>query len=77
MNKKEDPETSGQCGERFRMIDFAVPEMGNAFALKDFKERTHEETLKYGDLCQNIKWYMALRRVGYTPKFESKNAPES
>jgi len=64
-----DPATSGPGGERFRMIDFLVPIMGNAFALKDFKERTAEESAKFSKWCNCLKWYLVLRRVGYEPSF--------
>ncbi|KAL7539535.1 hypothetical protein ACHAXR_009382, partial [Thalassiosira sp. AJA248-18] len=43
----DDPATSGPDGERFTMKDFLVPVMGNSFALKDYKERTPEESAKF------------------------------
>lgn len=64
-----DPAHSGSNGERFTMKDFLVPIMGNAFALKDFKERTPEESAKFSKWCGCLKYYLAFRRVGYEPSF--------
>ncbi|KAL9184374.1 LOW QUALITY PROTEIN: hypothetical protein ACHAXT_002460 [Thalassiosira profunda] len=64
-----DPATSGPNSERFAMKDFLAPIMGNAFALKDYKERTPEESSKLTKWCSCLKWYLALRRVGVEPTF--------
>jgi len=69
MDVTGDPASSGSHGERFAMKDFLVPIMGNAFALKDLKERTPEESKKWSQWCGYLKWYMAFRRVGYEPCF--------
>lgn len=66
-----DPATSGPAGERFAMKDFLLPIMGNAFVLKEWKERTPEESAKFNKWCGCLKWYLALRRVGYEPTFGS------
>lgn len=68
---KGDPATSGPDGCKFEMKAFLVPIMGNAFALKDFKERTPDEQEKFSNWCNRLKWYMALCKVGYEPSFGS------
>mmetsp|Transcript_8488 Transcript_8488/g.18994 ORF Transcript_8488/g.18994 Transcript_8488/m.18994 type:complete len:1008 (-) Transcript_8488:186-3209(-) len=68
-----DPATSGANSEKFSMKDFLVPIMGNAFALKDFKERTPEETTKWNKWLGYLKWYLAFVRVGHEPSFGSDN----
>ena len=73
MDVTDDPATSGIDSKRFSMKDFLVPIMGNAFALKDYKERTPEEIAKWGQWCGYLKWYLALRRVGYEASFGSGN----
>jgi len=65
-----DPATSGTNSERFVMKDFLVPIMGNAFALKDYKDRTPEETDKWNKWLGCLKYYLAFRRVGYKPSFQ-------
>mmetsp|Transcript_31787 Transcript_31787/g.76977 ORF Transcript_31787/g.76977 Transcript_31787/m.76977 type:complete len:373 (-) Transcript_31787:150-1268(-) len=64
-----DPATSGPAGERFAMKDFLLPIMGNSFVLKEWKERTPVESAKFTKWCGCLKWYLALRRVGYEPTF--------
>ena len=64
-----DPKTSGVNGESLRMTDFLVPIMGNAFAAKDFKERTDEEKDKFAYWCNLFKWYSLLKRLGFEPTF--------
>lgn len=64
-----DPATSGPNSERFSMKDFLEPIMGNAFTLKDYKERTPEETQKWSKWCGFLKWYLALQRAGVEPSF--------
>ena len=66
-----DPATSGVNSERFVMKDFLVPIMGNAFALKEYKERTPEESVLWNKWCNCLKWYQTLKRVGYEPSFGS------
>lgn len=70
MDVTGDPATSGANNERFIMKDFLVPVMGNAFAVKDYKERTAEESATFSRWCGNLNWYLALRRVGFEPSFE-------
>lgn len=65
-----DPATSGAGGECFRMSDLLVPVFGNVFFSKDYKERTTSEQADFSDWCSVLKWYMALRRIGYIPKFQ-------
>lgn len=64
-----DPTTSGPNSEHFSMKDFLIPLMGNAFALKDYKDRTPEESTKWSKWCGRLKWYLAMLRVGYEPSF--------
>lgn len=73
MDVTGDPTTSGIDNDRFVMKDFLVPVMGNAFALKDFKERTPEESATWNKWMGCLKWYVALRRVGYEPSFGCGN----
>lgn len=67
-----DPATSGVDSGRFSMKDFLVPIMGNSFCLKDYTERTPEESAAFSKWCGLLKWYMALKRVNYTPISFSK-----
>ena len=53
------------------MKDFLIPIMGNAFALKDYKDRTPEESARWNKWCGCLKWYLALLRAGYEPTFGS------
>lgn len=53
------------------MKDFLIPVMGNAFALKDYKDRTPEESNRWNKWCGYLKWYLALLRAGYEPTFGS------
>ena len=69
LDVTDDPATSGVNSERFAMKDFLVPIMGNEFALKDYKERTLEESSLWNKWCTCLKWYQALKRVGYEPSF--------
>jgi len=69
MDVAGDPATSGPGSDRFAMKDLLVPIMGNAFALKDFKERTSEETSKWNLWVGYLKWYLAFVRVGHAPSF--------
>ena len=64
-----DPAHSGADGGKFIMKDFLVPILGNEFALKDFKERTPEESANFSNWCQCLKWYLAFKKVGYEPTF--------
>lgn len=73
MDVTGDPATSGIDNDKFVMKDFLVPVMGNAFALKDFKERTPEESATWNKWMGCLKWYVALRRVGYEPSFGCGN----
>ncbi|KAL7552803.1 hypothetical protein ACHAWF_016059 [Thalassiosira exigua] len=74
IDVKADPATSGPDGERFTMKDFLIPIMGNSFALKDFKERTPEESAKWNKWCCCLKWYLALSKVQVEPTFGKSTA---
>lgn len=69
MDVTADPATSGPNGDRWSMKDFLVPVMGNAFVLKDFKDRTPKESAKFSKWCAHIKWYLAFRRASFEPTF--------
>ncbi len=69
MDAAGDPATSGASRDLFRMMDFLVPIMGNHFASKGHQERTFEEREKFGNWCNLLQWYLALRRTGYAPTF--------
>ena len=74
MDVTGEPEMSGARQQRFVMKDFLVPILGNEFALKDYKERTVEESAQFSKWCNHLKWYMALLRVGVTnPTFVNGN----
>lgn len=77
MDVTGDPSISGSNGDRFTMKDFLVPIMGNAFALKDFTERTEHEKGQFNKWCQLLKWYMALRRARYQPNFAPDGGDEA
>lgn len=48
--------------------------MGEAFTLKDHKDRSPEESAKWNKWCNLLKYYLALRRAGYQPSFGSDKA---
>ena len=56
------------------MKDFLEPIMGKSFVQKDHTERSPEESTKWNKWCGLLKYYLALRRVGYQPSFGSDNA---
>ena len=68
-----DPATAGRDHGAFMMKDFLQPVMGEAFTLKDHKDRSPEESAKWNKWCGLLKYYLALRRVGYQPSFGSDN----
>ncbi len=68
INVTDDPATAAG-GERFTMGNFLMPIMGSAFASKDYKERTPEESEKFSKWCKLLKYYLALRRSGVEPSF--------
>ena len=65
----KDPSTSGRDHGAFAMKDFLEPIMGGTFVLKDHSERSPEESSKWNTWCGYLKWFLALRRVGYEPSF--------
>ena len=69
LDVKGDPATSGADSGRFTMKDFLVPIMGNSFCLKEYTERTPEESALFSKWCGLLKFYMAMKRVNYTPSF--------
>ena len=76
MDVTADPKSSGIDGNPFKMTDFLIPIMGNAFASKDYSERTEEEKALFSKWCQFLKCYMSLRRIGYIPTFSDITAQE-
>ena len=73
---RKDPASSGPNGGKFYMKDFLTPIMGNAFAcLKDYSDRTPEESSQWNKWCDGfLKWYLALSRIGYKPRFGSNSS---
>lgn len=71
MDVAADPDTSGINGEKFAMTEFLRPIMGDQFVDTPFIERSQPDKDKFGNWCNRLKWYMALRRVGYEPPFSS------
>jgi RecQ family ATP-dependent DNA helicase len=71
MDVTEDPNASGANGEKFTMTEFLRPIMGDEFIDTPFTERSPADKDKFGHWCNRLKWYMALRRVGYEPSFSS------
>ena len=69
MSVVGDPNTSGLGGSKFTLTEFLRPIMGDSFVDTPFTERTVEDKAKFGHWCDMMKWYMALRRVGYEPTF--------
>lgn len=69
MSVVDDPNTSGRGGSKFTMTEFLRPIMGDAFVDTPYNERTEEDKALFGNWCNALKWYMALRRVGYEPTF--------
>lgn len=69
MNVVGDPNTSGPGGSKFTMTEFLRPIMGDAFVDTPFNERAEEDKERFGHWCNAMKWYLALRRVGYEPTF--------
>jgi hypothetical protein len=69
MSVVGDPETCGLDGSKFTMTEFLRPIMGDAFFDTPYADRTDEDKVKFGQWCEKLKWYMALRRVGYEANF--------
>lgn len=70
MSVVGDPNTSGVDGGKFLMTEFLRPIMGDAFVETPYPQRTDEDKAKFGKWCGALTWYMALKRVGYEPKFD-------
>jgi len=68
-----DPSKSGRNGERFGIYDFLRPIVGDTIVDKDRENRSDEEKALLSTWCESLKWYMALRRSGYEPSFESES----
>mmetsp|Transcript_3408 Transcript_3408/g.4926 ORF Transcript_3408/g.4926 Transcript_3408/m.4926 type:complete len:389 (+) Transcript_3408:1155-2321(+) len=66
----KDPSTCNN-GERFTMTAFLNPIMGPDFATTPYEDRSPEDIKKFGEWCEALKWYMALKRVGAEPQFRS------
>ena len=73
MDVTKDPTTSGRGSEKWTMRDFLLPIMGEEFAVKEYSQRTPEETEKWNKWLGKLNWYLALRRVGFEPNFGSQN----
>lgn len=65
MNVCGDPETSGKNGDKFTMTEFLKPITGDNI-----------DRALFSQWCNHLKWYMALRRAGYEPKFVDRVAQE-
>ena len=70
MDVCADPKTSGRNGESFTMTDFIRPIVGALVVDTPFAERTEEQQALLGKWFDHVKWYLALRRCGYEPKFQ-------
>jgi hypothetical protein len=64
-----DPNTSGLGGSKFTINEFLRPIMGDVVVDTPYTDRTEEDKVKHGQWCDKLKWYMALRRVGYEAIF--------
>ena len=62
MNVCGDPETSGRNGDKFTMTEFLKPITGD----------TNFDSALFGQWCNHLKWYMALRRASYEPVFVNR-----
>ena len=71
MNVAGDPNCSGLDGAKFTMTDFLRPVVGHELVDKPFTERSEADRELFGHWCNQLKWYMALRRVNYQPTFKS------
>lgn len=71
MDVTGDPNTSGKDGEKFLMTDLLRPIVGNRVADLPFTERSEAEKEDFLLWCDRLKWYMALCRAGYEPRFHS------
>jgi hypothetical protein len=69
MSVVGDPDTCGPDGSKFTMTEFLRPIMGDAFFDTPYADRTDEDKVKFGQWCEKLKWYMALRRVGHEANF--------
>ena len=64
-----DPNTSGKNGDMFRMTDVLRPIIGDRVADMSSTGRSETEKKEFSVWCDRLKWYMALRRAGYEPRF--------
>jgi hypothetical protein len=71
MDVTGDPNNSGENGEKLSMTELLRPIIGDRLADLPFMERSETDKVKFGMWCDRLKWYMALRRAGYEPTFES------
>jgi ATP-dependent DNA helicase RecQ/Werner syndrome ATP-dependent helicase len=70
MSVVGDPDTSGVDGGKFLMTEFLRPIMGDAFLDTPYNLRSSHEKAKFGQWCDALRWYCALKRVGFEPTFE-------
>ena len=75
MSVVGDPETSGVDGGKFSMTEFLRPVMGDAFVDAPYSMRSSHEKAKFGKLCEALRWYSALKRVGFEPTFKRIGGP--
>lgn len=68
MDAAGDPDSQPN-GDKFSMIAFLRPIVGDELADKHFADRTEEEKELFGYWFDKLKWYLAFRRVGYEPNF--------
>ena len=70
MDVTGDPKTSGKNGASFSMSEFITPLVGDVIMGKDYADRTQEEKDMLSKHYEKLKWYMVLRRIGFTPTFK-------
>jgi superfamily II DNA helicase RecQ len=71
MDVTGDPNCSGKNGEKFTLTEFLRPIIGDSFVDMPYTERSNADKETFGMWCDLLKWYMALRRAGYEPTFDS------
>jgi hypothetical protein len=72
MDVTGDPNISGKNGESFSMSEFITPMVGEATMIKEYADRTQEEKDMLAKHYEKLKWYMVLRRIGFTPIFREE-----
>ena len=54
------------------MSEFITPMVGEATMIKEYADRTQEEKDMLAKHYEKLKWYMVLRRIGFTPIFREE-----